>query len=63
MFIGEIRTGGKKASREFTYLKLPCPMFKRGRQTAKVIAGVWSRDSRRLRSHLFRNKRGSKTLQ
>ena len=46
MFIGKIRTGGKKASREFTYLKLPCPMFKRGRQTAKVIAGVWSRDSR-----------------
>ena len=34
----------KKASRELKYLKLPCPKIKRGRQTANMTAGVWSRD-------------------
>ena len=29
----------KKPSREFNYLKLPCPKFKRGRQTANVTTG------------------------
>ena len=35
----------KKVSREFKYLKLPCPKFKRGRQMANVTARVWLRDS------------------
>ena len=46
---------------ELKYLTLPCPKFKRGRQTANVTAGVWSRTPRRLRSHVFKHKRGSKT--
>ena len=52
------RTGREKASGEFNFLKLPCPKFKRGRQTAHVTALV---TPRRLRSHVVRNKRGSKT--
>ena len=55
------RTGQQKG-REFNYLKLPCPKFKRGQQTANVTARVWSHDSSgRLWSHVFRNKCGSKT--
>ena len=41
-------TERKKVSREFKYLKLPCPKFKRGRQMANVTAGVWLRDSEAL---------------
>ena len=39
------RMGRKKASREFNYLKLLCPKFKRGRQMANVTTKVWSRAS------------------
>ena len=42
------RTRREKTSREFNQLKLPCPKFKRGRQTANVTAGVWSRDSQKF---------------
>ena len=42
------RTRRRKALRKFTYLKVPCPKFKRVPQTANVTARVWSRDSWRF---------------
>ena len=46
----------KKAWRELNYLKLPCPKFKRERQTAHVTAGVWTRDSETNEARKLPNK-------
>ena len=50
------RTKKKKAWRELNYLKLPCPKFKRERQTAHVTAGVWTRDSETNEDRKLPNK-------